>query len=100
MDAVKGAGQDEVVVGVELLQARRKVAVVDEAAGLVDDEQRKHDPTALSSVARRELWGGGIASLHDESLSLSMSLSICLSGCVGRGRLDSWLCSTRIITRE
>lgn len=38
MDAVKGTSQDEIVVGTELLEARRKVAVVDEATGLVDDE--------------------------------------------------------------
>lgn len=44
MDAVKGAGEDEIVVGVELLESRRKVAVVDESTGLVDDEQCEDDP--------------------------------------------------------
>ena len=50
MDAVKGAGEDEIVVGVELLESRRKVAVVDESTGLVDDEQSEDDP-AVSMLA-------------------------------------------------
>ena len=44
MDAVEGASQDEVVVRVELLQTRSEVAIVDESAGFVDDEQREDDP--------------------------------------------------------
>lgn len=34
---VKGAGENEEVIGVELLEARVKVAIVDETAGLVDN---------------------------------------------------------------
>lgn len=43
MDAVKGAGQDEIVVRVELLQTRCKGAIVNESTSLVDDEQSKDD---------------------------------------------------------
>ena len=50
MDAVEGASQDEVVVRVELLEARREIAVVDESAGFVDDEQGKDDPAMAMSV--------------------------------------------------
>ena len=54
MDAVKCAGQNEIVVGVELLEARRKVAVVDEPSGLVDDEQSEDDPAVrMSAVVNR-----------------------------------------------
>jgi hypothetical protein len=54
MDAVKGTGQNEIVVGIELLKARRKVAVVDESTGLVDDEQSEDDPAVrmLAMVPR------------------------------------------------
>ena len=56
MDAVKGTGQNEIVVGVELLEARRKVAVVDESSGLVDDEQSEDDPAVrMSAVVNRVL---------------------------------------------
>lgn len=44
VDAVEGAGEDEVVVAVELLQAGRERAVVDQPAGFVDDEEREDDP--------------------------------------------------------
>ena len=44
VDAVEGAGEDEVIVAVELLQARGEGAVVDEAAGFVDDEEGEDDP--------------------------------------------------------
>ena len=44
VDAVEGAGEDEVVVAVELLQAGGEGAVVDEAAGFVDDEEGEDDP--------------------------------------------------------
>jgi hypothetical protein len=50
MDAVKGTGQDEIVVGVELLEARCKGAIVDEPTGLVDDEQSKDDPGVSRSA--------------------------------------------------
>jgi hypothetical protein len=50
MDTVKGAGQDEIVVRIELLEARRKVAVVDESTGLVDDKQSEDDPAVRMSA--------------------------------------------------
>jgi hypothetical protein len=54
MDAVKGAGQDEIVVGIELLEARRKVAVVDESTSLVDDQQSEDDPAVrMSAIVHR-----------------------------------------------
>ena len=46
VDAVEGAGEDEVIVAVELLQAGGEGAVVDEAAGFVDDEEGEDDPVA------------------------------------------------------
>jgi hypothetical protein len=50
MYAVEGAGQDKIVVGVELLESWREVAVVDQPSGLVDDEQCKDDPASRVSV--------------------------------------------------
>lgn len=50
MDTVKGTGQDEIVVGVELLETRCKGAIVDESTGLVDDEQSKDDPAVSRSA--------------------------------------------------
>ena len=44
MHTVEGAGEVEERVGVELLKAGVEVAVVDEAAGFVDDEEREDDP--------------------------------------------------------
>ena len=41
---VKGAGKDKVVVYGELVEAVVEVAVVDEAAGFVDDYQGEDDP--------------------------------------------------------
>lgn len=57
MDAVKGTGQNEIVVGVELLEARRKVAVVDESTGLVDDEQSEDDPAMRMSAVVGQVLG-------------------------------------------
>lgn len=48
MDAVKGAGQNQVVIGSQLLQARSEGPVKDEPTGLVDDKQSKDDPTVVS----------------------------------------------------
>ena len=48
MHAVEGPGEDEVVVDGELVQAVVEVALVDEAAGFVDDDERVYDP---------EWWG-------------------------------------------
>ncbi|KAK6504108.1 hypothetical protein TWF506_002320 [Arthrobotrys conoides] len=39
------AGEDEVVIGGELLQARIEVSLVDEASRLVQDEDSVYDPT-------------------------------------------------------
>jgi len=41
---MKGAGESEVVVAGELAHALVELAVVDEAAGFVDDEEREDDP--------------------------------------------------------
>jgi hypothetical protein len=38
MHAMEGAGEDEQVIRVELLETWVKFAIVDEAAGFVDDE--------------------------------------------------------------
>jgi len=57
MDAVKGTGQNEIVVGIELLEARRKVAVVDESTGLVDDKQSKDDPARTMSAMMLQVPG-------------------------------------------
>lgn len=38
MNAVKGTGEDEIVVGIELLETGCKGAIVDQSTGLVDDE--------------------------------------------------------------
>ena len=46
VDAVEGAGEDEVIVAVEFLQAGGEGAVVDEAAGFVDDQEGEDDPVA------------------------------------------------------
>lgn len=51
MDAVECAGEDEVVVAFELLQARCKGAVVYEAAGFVDNEEGEDDPGRSQQVA-------------------------------------------------
>lgn len=48
MDAVKGTGEDEVVVAIELLETGCEGAVVDEAAGFVDDQEGKDDPGFIS----------------------------------------------------
>lgn len=55
MDTVEGAGQDEIVVRVELLQTRRKGAIVDESTGLVDDEQSKDDPAVSRSAGFNQI---------------------------------------------
>lgn len=55
MNAVKGAGQDEVVVGAQLLQTRSEVSVEDEPAGLVDDEKSEDDPVSLCQRMARGL---------------------------------------------
>lgn len=44
MDAVEGSGEDQGVVGAEVLEAGGEGAVVDEAAGFVDYEEGEDDP--------------------------------------------------------
>jgi len=44
VDAVEGAGEDQRVVAVELVEAGGEGAVVDEAAGFVNDEEGEDDP--------------------------------------------------------
>ena len=53
MDAVEGAREDKVVIVAELLQARRKVAIIDQPTSLVDDEEGEDDPvsTLVNRVA-------------------------------------------------
>jgi hypothetical protein len=82
MDTVEGTGQDEIVVGTELLEARRKVAVVDEATGLVDDEQGEDDPVATMSAMFHSVPGsimylhGECAQLQQVKLKLKLKLSL------------------------
>lgn len=45
---VEGAGKDEVVVYGEFVEAFVEVALVDEAAGFVDDDQGVDDPGGIS----------------------------------------------------
>ena len=45
MDPVEGAGQDEIVVAIEGLQAWVEGAGVDQPAGFVDDEKGEDGPT-------------------------------------------------------
>lgn len=66
MDAVKGAGEDEIVVGVELLESWRKVAVVDESTGLVDDEQCEDDPGKRRWSALLHVLSSSSICLHGE----------------------------------
>lgn len=66
MDAVKGAGEDEIVVGVELLESWRKVAVVDESTGLVDDEQCEDDPGKRRWSAMLHVLSSSSICLHGE----------------------------------
>ncbi len=42
--AVKGTGEDEVVVGGELRQARMELAIVYQTSRFGDDHEGKHDP--------------------------------------------------------
>jgi hypothetical protein len=51
--AVKCAGEDEQVVAAELRQAAVELAVVDQPAGLVDDEERVDDPVWSAVVLMR-----------------------------------------------
>jgi hypothetical protein len=44
MDAMEGSGEYEEVVATEFRKAGVKFTIVYQAAGLVDDEKRKHDP--------------------------------------------------------
>jgi len=44
---VKGTGEDEVVVGRELAQAGLELALVDQTAGLIDDDERKDGPNEV-----------------------------------------------------
>ena len=57
VNAVECTSEDEVVVAVELLQAWCEGAVVDEAAGFVDDEEGEDDP-------RLNQYGSAIVVLH------------------------------------
>ena len=41
---MEGSGEDEVVVGVQLVKAVAEVAVVDQTAGLVDDDEGQDTP--------------------------------------------------------
>lgn len=52
VDAVEGAGKDQVVVAREVLEAGGEGARVDEAAGFVDDQQGKDDPSETMSAVR------------------------------------------------
>lgn len=47
MDAVEGSGEDEGVVGGEVLEAGGEGAVVDQAAGFVDYEEGEDDPVGV-----------------------------------------------------
>lgn len=44
---VEGTGEDEVVVGRELAQAGLELSLVDQTAGLVDDDKRKDGPMEI-----------------------------------------------------
>ena len=57
MDAVESSGEDEGVVGGEVLEAWGEGAVVDEAAGFVDYEEGEDDPVG-GLVNRSERWVG------------------------------------------
>lgn len=50
VDSVKCACENEQVVAVEFVEARREIAVVDETAGLVDDEESEYYPMTCLSV--------------------------------------------------
>lgn len=94
MDAVKGAGEDEIVVGVELLESRRKVAVVDESTGLVDDEQCEDDPGKRRWSAMLHVLSSSSICLHGElratttvdCAAVSMSFSAREQPTLWRGR--------------
>ena len=47
MDAVKGSGEDERIVRGEVLEAWGEGAVIDEAACLVDNQEREDDPVKV-----------------------------------------------------
>jgi hypothetical protein len=47
---VKGPGERKVVVARELAHARVELAIIDQAAGLVDDEERKHNPASCQCI--------------------------------------------------
>ena len=49
VNAVKGTGEDEVVVAVEFLEAGCEGAVVDQTSGFVDDQEREDDPGRSST---------------------------------------------------
>lgn len=64
---VEGAGQDEVVVHGEFVEAFVEVALVDEAAGFVDDDQGVDDPGGISWGPGERFWGGegrGVRNAH------------------------------------
>jgi hypothetical protein len=68
---VEGAGEDEEVVAGELGEAAVELAVVDQAAGLVDYEEREDHPGG-----QRGRWRGGLLT--------------CLRPANGRFRYSAW----------
>ena len=41
---MKGTGQDKIIICGELAQASLKLALIDQATGLIDDDERKDGP--------------------------------------------------------
>lgn len=48
---VKGAGEHEIIVDAQLIQSLVEISLVDEPAGAVDDDERKHHPTDDGDVS-------------------------------------------------
>lgn len=66
MHTVEGSGEDEVIVGGEGEEAFVEVALVDEPAGFVEDEERKDDHcTVVREVGGK--FGGEVAGRSRES---------------------------------
>jgi len=76
--AVEGAGEDEQVVGTELVEAGVEIAVVDQAAGFVDDEEGEDDPGGFLVMLLLLMKGRVWTDMMDCALFLQMRLRLIL----------------------
>ena len=67
---MEGSGEDEIVIGVQLVEAVAEVAVVDETAGLVDDDEGQDTPIirSMGELAAGLVWFGFVSFLPSSSV--------------------------------